>query len=409
MEFELFVVRLTPLHDRSSDLIIRGRPPLEPNHHPGITDLVHYIAPNRSVILFLGGHPIKLGLHRYVVDLIERGLVSHVATNGSGIIHDFELAAFGETSEDVAKWIQAGQFGLWRETSRLNDIISEGAKRGEGLGQAVGRVIEDECMPHRDISIAAAGYRCGVPVTCHVTIGADIIHSHPNCDGAALGATSYKDFLTFAQSILSFAHEPIGDRPLPDWQYPHQPNPPIPNERWRAAHQSSVPSSDDAFSHKRAGQAQRLTELPPADVLNRKSAIENPKSSGTFLNIGSAVTGPEVYLKALAMARNIAHQRGQEIRRFVTGVFDLVPLPDNPQDGAAAKDDYRYYYRPWKTILVRTVADGGRSFYICGDHRQTIPALWTALRQRMESTPANKKPAGTSEVQRGSERTAAAS
>jgi hypothetical protein len=350
-------VSLEAVAYRSSDLLIRDRIPLEPKHNPAINDLVRHI--NHPLILFLGGHPIKLGLSRYIVDLIQRGLISHVATNGSGIIHDFELAAFGETSEDVAKWIQAGQFGLWRETSRLNEIISDGAKRGEGLGQAVGRVIEEERMPHREISIAAAGFRCGVPVTCHVTIGADIIHSHPNCDGAALGATSYKDFLTFAQSILSFAHEPIGDRPLPDWQYPHQPNPPVPNELWRTAQDMASAADDDP---------------------NQKLAIENRQSSsGTFLNIGSAVTGPEVYLKALAMARNIAHQRGQEIRRFVTGVFDLVPLPDNPQDGAPSKDDYRYYYRPWKTILVRTVADGGRSFYIRGDHRQTIPALWTEL------------------------------
>ncbi len=139
----------------------------------------------------LGGHPIKLGLSRYIIDLIERGLITHVATNGAGIIHDFELALVGGTSEDVAHWINVGQFGLWQETSRLNDIISEAAKRNEGLGEAVGRVIEEEKFPHRDLSIAAAGWRCGVPVTCHVTIGGDIIHAHPNCNGAALGQTSY--------------------------------------------------------------------------------------------------------------------------------------------------------------------------------------------------------------------------
>jgi hypothetical protein len=163
---------------------------------------------NLPLVLFLGGHPIKLGLSRYLVDLIERRIVTHLATNGSGLIHDFELAAFGGTSENVARWIQAGQFGLWRETGRLNDIIAEGARRGEGLGEAIGRTIEEEQLPHRHLSIAAAGYRAGVPVTCHVTIGADIIHAHPNCDGAALGATSYRDFLLFANSILGLAHEP---------------------------------------------------------------------------------------------------------------------------------------------------------------------------------------------------------
>ncbi|HUG70210.1 MAG TPA: hypothetical protein VMM76_20845, partial [Pirellulaceae bacterium] len=133
------------------------------------------------------GHPIKLGLSRFLVDLIERRLLTHLATNGAGIIHDFELAVAGGTSEDVAKWIQTGQFGLWRETSRLNDVIAEAASRDEGLGEAVGRVIEVEQFPNRDISITAAGYRLGIPVTSHVSIGSDILHAMPNCDGAALG------------------------------------------------------------------------------------------------------------------------------------------------------------------------------------------------------------------------------
>jgi hypothetical protein len=263
---------------------------------------------NGYVILFLGSHPIKLGLSRYLIDLMERGWITHLATNGAGIIHDFELALVGGTSEDVAKWIQVGQFGLWQETSRLNDIIREGAVRGEGLGEAVGRTIEEERFPHRDVSLCAAGWRLDIPVTSHVTIGGDIIHAHPNCDGAALGATSYTDFLIFAHSI---------------------------------------------------------------------SQLEG----GVFLNIGSAVTGPEVYLKALSMARNVSRQEGKEIRHFTTAVFDLVPLPDNWRDGTPGKDDPFYYYRPWKTILTRTVADGGQSFYIQADHRQSIPSLWQALTQ----------------------------
>src|SRR5204862_6031753 len=111
--------------------------------------------------------------------------------------HDFELALAGETSEDVARWIQAGQFGLWQETSRLNDIIREAARRDEGLGETVGRVIEEERFPQRELSIAAACWRKGIPCTCHVSIGSDIIHCMPNCDGAALGQTSYTDFLIF--------------------------------------------------------------------------------------------------------------------------------------------------------------------------------------------------------------------
>lgn len=272
---------------------------------------------DRPVVLMIGAHAIKLGLSQYLIELIQQRVITHVATNGAGVIHDFELAMLGGTSEDVAKWIRIGQFGLWKETGRLNDIISEAAQRNEGLGEAVGRVIEEEKFPHRDISICAAGWRCRVPVTSHVSIGSDIIHGYPNCDGAALGKTSHTDFLIFAKAI---------------------------------------------------------EEL----------------EGGVFLNIGSAVTGPEVYLKALSMARNIARQEGRTITDFTTAVFDVVDLPENwrdgpgprPQgkDGAATGETHPlYYFRPWKTILCRTVADGGQSYYVKGDHRETIPALWHHL------------------------------
>jgi hypothetical protein len=101
---------------------------------------------------------------------------------------------------------------------------------------------------------------------------------------------------------------------------------------------------------------------------------------GVLLSIGTAVTGPEVYLKALSMARNVARQQGGQIRHFTTAVFDLVPLPEDWRAGPPSKEHVQYYYRPWKTILIRTIADGGRSYYFCGDHRQTIPTLWHALR-----------------------------
>ncbi len=260
----------------------------------------------RPVVLMMGAHLIKLGLSRFVIDLIERGWVTHLATNGAGLIHDFELALGSGTSENVPRWIQAGQFGLWRETGRLNSIIRAAADRGEGLGEAVGRVLEQRAFPRRDLSIAAAGWRCGVPVTCHVSIGSDIIHAHASCDGAALGEASYTDFLIFAEAIRQL-------------------------------------------------------------------------EGGVYLNVGTAVTGPEVYLKALSMARNVEHQAGRQVRDFTTAVFDLVPLPADYRDGSPDKAHPLYYYRPWKTILVRTVADGGRSHYFCGDHGQTIPALWTQL------------------------------
>jgi hypothetical protein len=267
----------------------------------------------RPVILFIGGHPIKLGLSRYLIDLMERGLVTHLATNGSVLIHDFELALGGGTSENVPKWIQQGQFGLWRQTSRLNDIIAEAARRGEGMGEAVGRAIDEKGFAYRHLSVAAAGWRLGVPMTVHVSIGSDIIHAHANCDGAALGAASYTDFLIFARAIQDL-------------------------------------------------------------------------EGGVYLNVGSAVAGPEVYLKALSMARNVARQRGREIRRFTTAVFDLVDLPADYRDATPPKDHPQYYYRPWKTILVRTVADGGRSYYFCGNHARTIPTLWSDLVARASRT-----------------------
>ena len=317
--FDRRAVNLLPVQERGHDLVVKSIAPLQspvvPYSHPEFGAIIEAILSarqrERSVIVMLGGHPIKLGLSRFVIDLMERGLVTHVATNGAGIIHDFELALVGGTSEDVAKWIKVGQFGLWHETSRLNDIVREGAARGEGLGEAVGRVIEEERFPHHDLSIAAAGWRLGIPVTSHVTIGGDIIHSHPNCEGAALGATSFTDFLIFARSVQDL-------------------------------------------------------------------------EGGVFLNIGSAVTGPEVYLKALSMARNVARQEGKELRHFTTAVFDLIPLPSNWRDGTPSKDDPFYYYRPWKTILTRTVADGGQSFYFQGDHRQTIPTLWHELTKHAE-------------------------
>jgi hypothetical protein len=297
-------------------------PSAKPFDHPDFAELMDRIRQardnERPVVLMMGAHPIKLGLSRFLVDLIERRWVTHVAMNGAGIIHDLELAMAGGTSESTARWIVAGQFGLWRETGILNDIIRDAAQREEGIGEAVGRVMQQQEFSHGDLSIAMAGWRVGTPITCHVGIGSDIIHAHPNCSGAALGATSYTDFLIFARAIQGL-------------------------------------------------------------------------KGGVFLNVGSAVTGPEVFLKALSMARNVARQKGRDIRQFTTAVFDLVPVPSEYRDGPPAKDHPMYYYRPWKTILVRTVADGGHSFFFRGDHRQTIPALWHALAGRLEKEQDRRK------------------
>lgn len=259
-------------------------------------------------ILMMGAHVIKVGVNRHIVDLIERGMLDHIAFNGAGMIHDYELARIGATTESVARYIRSGEFGLWRETGELNEWTKEAAALELGLGENAGRRIAKSDYPHKDLSILAAAYRKGIPVTVHVGIGYDIIHEHPNFDGAALGATSYRDFLIFTKTM------------------------------------------------------ERL-------------------EGGVMLNFGSAIMGPEVYLKALAMVRNIARQEGRTITKFATAVFDMVPIQGDIHH-ELPKSDPGYYFRPHKTILVRTVADGGESFYVCGDHRQTFPALRKAILER---------------------------
>jgi len=277
--------------------------------HPQLPEIARRITSAKeqgaSRILMMGAHVLKMGCSRYLIDLIEHGLVTHIAMNGAGAIHDYELARIGATTESVARYIRSGEFGLWRETGDLNKIIREAADLGLGLGENVGRRIDASDFPHKDVSVFAAAYRRGVPVTVHVGIGYDIIHEHPNCDGASLGAASYHDFLIFAR------------------------------------------------------------------------AVENLEG-GVMLNFGSSIMAPEVYLKALALSRNVAHQQGRVIRNFTTAVFDMVPIQGDIHH-ELPKTDPGYYFRPHKTILVRTVADGGESYYICGDHRGTLPALHRAL------------------------------
>ena len=217
----------------------------------------------RAVILMMGAHVIKVGIQRFVIDLMERGYITHIAGNGACAIHDYEMATIGATTENVANYIRQGQFGLWRETGQLNEIAI---------------------------------------VTVHASLGYDIVHEHPNCDGGAIGESSYTDFLVFTESV---------------------------------------------------------------------SKLEG----GVLLNYGSAIMGPEVYLKALSMVRNVAHRRNEHIAHFTTAVFDLIPLGDD-LESEAPKSDPRYYYRPFKTILVRTIRDGGESYYIRGDHTETMPALY---------------------------------
>jgi len=306
-------LHLRPLDERSHDLHLDRwlalDDPTPEFLHPQLAEVARRIVAARrsgaARILMMGAHVLRAGVNRHLIDLMERSALSHLATNGAGLIHDYELARIGATTESVAHYIGSGEFGLWKETGELNDWIREAAELGLGMGENAGRRIEASDYPHKDLSVFAAAYRLGVPATVHAGIGYDILHEHPNCDGAATGAASYRDFLIFARAV---------------------------------------------------------EEL----------------EGGMMLSFGSAIMAPEVYLKALAMARNVAHQRGREIRRFSTAVFDLVPIQGDIHR-ELPKTDPGYYFRPHKTILVRTVADGGESFYFCGDHRATLPALRRAI------------------------------
>lgn len=309
--FDRTKLQIKAIKERAHDLNISFVKQLGKDIQPDkrFSEVAQYIiqAKNKgaAIILMVGGHVIRSGAQKYIIDLMERGYISCLAMNGSCIIHDLELALIGATTENVAKYIQEGQFGLWEETARINDIINQGYKDKLGMGEAVGKDIFEGDFPHKEISLLAAGYRLKIPVTVHVGIGYDIIHEHSNCDGAATGATSYQDFLYFAK------------------------------------------------------------------------VVENLED-GVVMNFGSAVMAPEVFLKALSMARNVAHQQGKIIKHFITLVCDLYDLPDDFTK-EADKSCVSYYFRPWKTMLVRTVADGGKSFYVKGKHADTVPALWQAI------------------------------
>ena len=305
---------IKPLAERVHDLEISrwlalgdATPPYEHGDLGVIAAKLHEASARGAArILMMGAHLLRAGVNRFLIDWIERGVITHIAFNGAGAIHDYELARIGATTESVARYIRSGEFGLWQETGELNDVIAEAARLELGLGESVGRHIEASSFPYRDLSVFAAAYRCGVPATVHAGLGYDILHEHPNCDGAAVGASSYRDFLIFAKSVENL-------------------------------------------------------------------------EGGVMLSFGSAIMAPEVYLKALAMSRNVAHQQGRVVKNFATAVFDMVPIAGDIHK-ELPKSDPGYYFRPHKTILVRTVADGGESYYFCGDHRATLPALWRLTR-----------------------------
>lgn len=309
--FDRSALRVDPLHQRTHDLtlsVIRPLLPVPVELAP-LEKVAGEIKAARkkkaAVVLMMGGHVLRSGVQRYLIDLMEKDLITCVAVNGAVAIHDYEMALIGATTESVARYIRTGRFGLWRETGRLNDLAVEASRSGQGLGEGIGHAIEEENPPYREQSVLAAGYRLQVPVTVHVGLGYDIVHEHPNCDGAAWGDTSYRDFLIFTK------------------------------------------------------------------------ILENLEG-GVIMNFGSAVMAPEVFLKALAMVRNAAAAKDRSIKGFTTLVCDLRDLPSDV-GREPPKSDPNYYFRPWKTMLVRTVADGGQSHYVQGRHDETIPQLWSAL------------------------------
>ncbi len=245
----------------------------------------------RAIIWGFGGHVVKTGLAPILIDLMQQGFVTALATNGSGIIHDFEIALAGWTSEDVDSALGSGAFGMAEETGRLlNEAIKRGAKDKIGLGESVGRMLVEAKPPHGKVSLLHEAYKLKIPVTAHVTIGTDIIHIHPHADGAAIGAASYHDFKLFT------------------------------------------------------------------------SIVRNLDGGGVYLNLGSAVTLPEIFLKAVTVVRNLGHS----LTDFTTANFDFIQQ-----------------YRPATNVVRRPVANGaGKGFSITGHHELMIPLLAAAIKCR---------------------------
>jgi hypothetical protein len=244
----------------------------------------------RGVVLLVGGHVIKVGLGPLINAWLERGIVTHLALNGAAAIHDFELAAFGGTSEDVESGLADGSFGMAEETgAMMNAAIGAAAAGGHGMGEGLARALDSrQGLPGGDVSILRCALRHDVSVTVHAAIGAEIIHQHPAADGAAIGATSHRDFRRLA---------------------------------------GSLPELHDG---------------------------------GAVLNLGSAVVLPEVFLKALTIARNLQSGR--------------------PTHFLAADFDMQRHYRPRLNVVQRPTRAGGAGYLLTGQHEILIPLLvWGVL------------------------------
>ena len=245
---------------------------------------------NRTVLLGMGAHPIKVGLSPLIIDFMERGIIDALAFNGAGVIHDFELAYMGETSEDVAAALKDGSFGMGEETGAfINQAISEGSKNHLGVGAAVGQEILKARLPHRKLSILATAARLGIPITCHIAIGTDIIHMHPKVDGKALGDCSLRDFRTLTSVVATLG-------------------------------------------------------------------------GGVYLNVGSAVVLPEVFLKAVSLARNL----GNPVRNLTTMNLDFLQ-----------------HYRPLTNVVNRPTLESGKGYNLTGHMEIMVPLLFAGILEEL--------------------------
>lgn len=241
----------------------------------------------RAIVFALGAHVIKVGLNPVLIRLLRDGWISGLALNGAGVIHDFEIAFSGQTSEDVEEHLADGSFGTTRETGEyINKAIGEGSAQGLGLGESVARMISDSDFPFKKFSLLAAARESGIPVTVHVAIGTDTIHFFPEASGEAIGKTSLADFFRFC------------------------------------------------------------------------SVLKGLDGGGLFINVGSAVILPEVFLKAVSFVRN----SGTRLENFSTAVFDFI-----------------HHYRPYENVVRRPVKQSGKGFYFIGHHEIMIPLLAAAL------------------------------
>jgi hypothetical protein len=252
-----------------------------------LKDLAHAIANARgsgnTIIWGIGGHVIKTGLSPILIDLMDRGLMSALAMNGSCLVHDFEIALIGSTSEDVDEQLQTGAFGMAEETGQgINQAIREGVEDGLGIGESLGRHLARLNPPFGRYSLLMQAYLRNIPVTVHVTIGADIIHNHPSVSPAAIGEGTHRDFRLLANLVAGM------------------------------------------------------------------------NGGGVYLNCGSAVTLPEVFLKCVTLVRN----SGRPLGDFTTANLDFIQ-----------------HYRPTENVVRRPVRNGGRGIAITGHHEILIPML----------------------------------